>query len=104
LESRGTNGRGVLANRIDIIIKNKTDKMLLIDGAVPSDRNITQREAENKLKYKNLSKEFQRMWNMKCFVIPAITRATGIINIGLKKSVNNNRKAFSRFLKKRQLY
>jgi hypothetical protein len=38
-----------------------------------------------KLKYKNLSIEIQRMWNMKCFVIPIIIGATGIVTIGLKK-------------------
>jgi hypothetical protein len=34
---------------------------------------------------------------MKCFVIPVIMRATGIVIKGLKKSVNNTRKAFNRF-------
>jgi hypothetical protein len=63
--------REVLANRPDIIIKNKKDKTcLLIDVSIPSDKNIIQKEDEKKLKYKNLSIEFQRMWNMKCFVIP----------------------------------
>jgi uncharacterized membrane protein len=58
--------RQVLANRPDIIIKNKKDKTcLLIDVAIPSDKNIIQKEAERKLKYKNLSIEIQRMWNMK---------------------------------------
>jgi hypothetical protein len=39
----------------------------------------------------------QRMWNMKCFVITAITGATGTVTKGLKKiSVNNTRKAFNR--------
>jgi hypothetical protein len=34
---------------------------LLIDVAIPSDRNILQKEAEKKLKYKYLSTEIQRM-------------------------------------------
>jgi hypothetical protein len=38
-----------------------------------------QKESENKLKYKNLSIEIQLMWNMKCFVIPLSTGATGIV-------------------------
>jgi hypothetical protein len=55
-----------LANRPDIIIKNKKDKTcLLIDVAIPSEKNVIQKEAEKKLKYKNLSIEIQRMWNMK---------------------------------------
>jgi hypothetical protein len=52
----------------------------LIDVAIPSDRNVIQKEAEKKLKYKNPSTEIQRMWNMKCFVIPVIIGATGILS------------------------
>jgi hypothetical protein len=37
------------------------------------------------------------MWNMKCFVIPVIIGATGIVSKGLKISGNNIRKAFNRF-------
>jgi hypothetical protein len=38
-----------LANRPDIIIKNKKDKTcLLIDVAIPSDKNVIQKEAEKK--------------------------------------------------------
>jgi hypothetical protein len=52
--------REVLANRPNIIIKNMNDKIcLLIDVAVPSDRNVIQKESENKLKYKNSSIEIQ---------------------------------------------
>jgi hypothetical protein len=58
---------------------------LLIDVAIPSDRNVIQKEFEKKLKYKNLSTEIQRMWNMKCFVIPVIIGAAGIVTKGLKK-------------------
>jgi hypothetical protein len=51
--------RQVLANRADIIIKNKKYKIcLLIDVAIPSDRNVIQ-ESEKKLKYKKLSIEIQ---------------------------------------------
>jgi hypothetical protein len=49
-----------LVNRPDIIIKNKKDKIcLLIDVAIPSDKNVIQKEAEKKLKYTNLSIEIQ---------------------------------------------
>jgi hypothetical protein len=69
-----------LVNRPDIIIKNKKDKTcLLIDVAIPSGKTVIQKEAEKKLKYKNLIIEIQRMWNMKCFVIPVILGATGIV-------------------------
>jgi hypothetical protein len=58
---------------------------LLVDVAIPSDRNVIQKESEKKLKYKTLSIEIQLMWNMKCFVIPVITGATGIVTKGQKK-------------------
>jgi hypothetical protein len=75
----------VLANRPDIIIKNMKDKIcLLTDVAIQSDSNVIQKESEKKLKYKNLSIEIQRMWNMKCFVIPVSIEATGIVTRGLK--------------------
>jgi hypothetical protein len=46
--------REVLANRPDILIKNMKDKnYLLIDVAIPWDRNVIQKESEKKLKYKN---------------------------------------------------
>jgi hypothetical protein len=57
---------------------------LLMYVAIPSDRNVIQKESENKLQYKNLSIKIQRMWNMKCFVVPVIIGATGIVTRGLK--------------------
>jgi hypothetical protein len=57
--------------------------IILIDVAIPSDRNVMQ-ESEKKLKYKHLSIEIQRMWNMKCFVTLVIIGATGIVTKGLK--------------------
>jgi hypothetical protein len=44
-----------LANRPDIIIKNKKDKTcLLIDVAIPSDKNVIQKEADKKQGGQNL--------------------------------------------------
>ena len=50
---------------INIIIKNKKEKTCkLIDVTIPADRNVVQKEAEKKLKYKSLCIEIQRMWNL----------------------------------------
>jgi hypothetical protein len=50
-----------------------------------NNNNVIQKEAEKKLKYKNLSIEIQRMWNMKCFVMSVIIGATGIVSKSLQK-------------------
>jgi hypothetical protein len=86
-----------LANRPDIIIKNRKDKTcLLIDVAIPSDKNIIQKESENKLKYENLSIKIQRMWIMKCFTIPVINCKKKFTKI----SGNYTRTTLNRFLTK----
>jgi hypothetical protein len=59
----------------------------LIDAAIPSDKNVIQKEAEKKLKYKNVSIDIQRMWNRKCFVITVIIGATGIVSESSQKSL-----------------
>ena len=53
--------------------------------AIPADRNVVQKEAEKKLKYKSLGTEIQRMWNLKCTIIPVTTAATGIVTRSLRK-------------------
>ncbi|KAI5700120.1 hypothetical protein M8J75_014551 [Diaphorina citri] len=73
--------RAITANKPDIIIKNKkTNRCILIDIAVPSDYNITQKEAEKRLKYKDLQIEVQRLWKMKTSVIPVVIGCTGLIS------------------------
>jgi len=63
----------------------------LIDVAIPADRNIAQKEAENKLKYNSLCIEMQRMWNLKCTIVPVITGAIGIVTRSLKKNLEDIR-------------
>ena len=80
--------REVTANRPDIIIKNKKGRTCtLTDVAIPEDRNVVQKEAEKKLKYKSSCIEIQGMWNLKCTIIPVITGATGIVTRNLRKNL-----------------
>ena len=55
--------------------------------AIPADRNVVEKEAEKKLKYKRLCIEMQRMWNLKCTIVPVIIGATGIVTRSLKKNL-----------------
>jgi hypothetical protein len=82
--------REVTANRPDIIIKNQKEKTCtLIDVAIPADKNVVQKEAENKLKYKRLYIQIQRMWNLKYRIIPVKTGATGIVTRSFRKNLKS---------------
>jgi hypothetical protein len=72
----------------------------LIDAAIESYRNVTQKEADKKLEYKNESTDIQGMWNMNCFLIPVIIGATGMVSKSFKKSVNNTWTTFNNFYTK----
>ena len=58
-----------------------------IDVAIPADRNVVQKEAEKKLKYKSFCIEIKRTWNLKRRVIPVIIGATGIVTRRLRKNL-----------------
>ena len=78
----------VTANRPDRIIKNTKEKTCtLIDVSIPVDRNVVQKEAEKKLKYKCLCIEIQRMWNLKCTIIPVIIGDNGILTRSIRKNL-----------------
>jgi hypothetical protein len=49
---------------------------------------VVQKEAEKILKYKDLTIEIQRMWNVNTRVIPVITGATGTISKSFRKYVS----------------
>jgi len=96
----------VTANKPDIIIKNKKEETCtLLDVAIPVDRNVVLKEAEKKLKYNSLCIEIQRMWNLKCTIVPVITGATGIETRSLRKNLETvPGKNIRQIHYKRQLY
>ena len=62
---------------------------MLIDVAVSGDRNVIKKGTEKILKYKDLTIEVQRMWNVKTKAIPVIIGATGTISKSFRKYVSN---------------
>jgi len=58
---------------------------MLIDVAISGERNVIKKEAEKILKYKDLTIEIQRMWNVKTKAIPVTIGATGTISKSFRK-------------------
>jgi len=82
--------RTIPNNKPDIIIRdNENGTCVLIDVAISGDRNVIKKEAEKILKYKDLTIEIQRMWNVKTKVIPVIIGATGTLSMSFRKYVSN---------------
>ena len=82
--------RTIPNNKADIIIRdNEKRTCILIDVAISGDGNVIKKEAEKILKYKDLTIEIQRMWNVKSTVIPVIIGATGTISKSFRKYVGN---------------
>src|SRR5215470_12591883 len=73
--------RTIPNNKPDIIIRdNEKRTCMLIDVAIPGDRNVIKKEAEKILKYKYFTIEIQRMGKLKTKVTPIIIGATGTIS------------------------
>jgi hypothetical protein len=82
--------RIIPSNKSDIIIRdNEKRTCMLIDIAIPEDRNVIKKEAEKILKYKDLTIQTQRMWNVKTNVIPVIIGVTGTISKSFRKYLTN---------------
>jgi len=84
--------RNISNNKPDIKIRDSEKRTcILIDVAISGDRNVIKKEAEKILKYKDLTIEIQRMWNVKTKVIPVIIGATGTISMSFRKYVSTRK-------------
>ena len=74
-----------------VIIRDNNGKRrcMLIDVAISGDRNVIKREAGKILKYKELVKEIQRMWNVRAKAIPVIIGAAGTISKVFRQYLSN---------------
>jgi len=85
--------RTIPNNKPDIITRdNEKGTSMLIDVAISGERNVIKKETEKILKYKDLTIEIQRMWNVKTKVKPVIIGATGTISKPFRKYVSNIQK------------
>ena len=72
--------RTISSNKPDIIIKDKQEKAcMLIDRAVPSDRNTSAKVAEKLSKYKDLEIKIAKMWGMRTQTVPVLIGALGVV-------------------------
>ena len=70
--------RHITARRPDIVVIDKSKKTaLVIDIAVPDDRNISTKEHEKITKYQELRVEIARLWNVRVEVVPVVIGALG---------------------------
>ena len=72
--------RTIAANRPDIVLKNKKDKICLpVDMTVSLDTNTSVKATQKFTKYKDLEMEVERMWGLKTTTVPVVMGALGTI-------------------------
>jgi hypothetical protein len=82
--------RTIPSNKPGIIMRrNEKGTCVLIDVAIPGDRNVVKKETEKILKYKDLITEIQRMWNVKTKTKPIIIGTTGTISKSFRKYLSS---------------
>jgi len=85
--------RTIPNNKPGIIRDNEKETCMLIDVAISGDRNGVKNEAEKIVKYKDLTIEIKRMWNVKAKVIPVTKGATGTVSESFRKREQHTRKS-----------
>ena len=61
---------------------------MLIDMAIPCDRNTSVKVAEKLSKYKDLEIEITKMWGLKTITVPVVIGALGVVKKGIEKDID----------------
>ena len=78
----------IQARKPDLIVVNKeTQKVQLIDVAIPWDTRVMEKSREKKEKYHDLKMEIGRLWQAEVEVVPIILGALGLIPDDLKRNL-----------------
>ena len=78
-----------MANRPDIVLRNKNDKTcLLIDKTVPFDTNTSVKITEKLNKYTDLEIEVEQMWGLKTTTVPVVMGALSTIKKDMENYTN----------------
>ena len=78
-----------MANRPDIVLRNKKDKTcLLIDKTVPFETNTSVKITEKLNKYTDLEIEVEQMWGLKTTTVPVVMGALGTIKKDMENYTN----------------
>ena len=81
--------RTISVNKLNIIIKDRREKTcMLIDMAVPSDRNTSIEVAEKLSKFKDLEIKITKMWGMKSQIVLVVIGALGVVKKGIEKQID----------------
>ena len=83
--------RKVPHNKPDIIVHDEnTGECHIIDIAIPICQNVTRKEAEKITKYRDLSIELQKCWNLKRIrTTPVVIGALGTVTKSTKKYIES---------------
>ena len=81
--------RKIDANRPDIIIKDHREKRcIMLDAAVPADKNISLKEFQKLSKCKDLEIEVTKMWKLNTKTIAVVIGALGMIKKGTQNFID----------------
>ena len=76
----------MVANQPDIVVVDKRDKKaIVVDEAIPSDKNIRKKEHENLEKDQGLKEELERMCGVKVSLVPVVIRSLGAVTPKLRE-------------------